>query len=89
MNNLRNRQIREALDEDKNMYAKAFELEKRRVQLMDEAPAQYDQLNAESLGQVDEFVQELKIVLEKKLAPLKTLEHNQGGTRGMQLRRSD
>ena len=79
MNDLRNRQIREALDEDKNMYAKAFELEKRRVQLMDEAPAQYEQLNAESLGQVDEFVQALKIVLERKVAPLQSLLHNQGG----------
>ena len=67
MNDLRNRQIREALDEDKNMYGQAFELEKRRVQLMDEAPAQYEQLNAESLGQVDEFVQALKIVLELSL----------------------
>ena len=79
MNDLRNRQIREALDEDKYMYGQAFELEKRRVQLMDEAPAQYEQLNAESLGQVDEFVQALKIVLEKKVSPLKSLEHNQGG----------
>ena len=79
MNDLRNRQIREALDEDKNMYAKAFELEKRRVQLMDESPAQYEQLNAESLAQVDEFVQALKIVLEKKVSPMRSLQYDQGG----------
>ena len=77
MNNLRNRQIREALDEDKNMYAKVFELEKRRVQVMDEAPQQYQQLNAESLGQVGELVQALKMSLEKKISPMLLLDKNQ------------
>ena len=36
MDSIRLRQIREALDSDKRMYAAAFELEKRRVARMDE-----------------------------------------------------
>ena len=59
------RQIREALDDDKNMYAKAFDLVKRNV-AQGEEPQQYVQLNHEDLGSVGELVQQMLILLEKK-----------------------
>ena len=52
MDAIRLRQIREALDYDKRMYAQAFELEKRRVSRMGEKPDEQTQANQGSLDSI-------------------------------------
>ena len=60
MDAIRLRQIREALDTDKRMYAAAFELEKRRVARMDEKPDDQTAAQQGSLETVGEALSELK-----------------------------
>ena len=60
MDAIRLRQIREALDYDKRMYAAASELEKRRLAKMDERPDDQTAANQGSLESVGEALAELK-----------------------------
>ena len=70
MDSIRLRQIREALDTDKRMYAAAFELEKRRVAKMDERPDDQTQANQSSLETVGDALAELKENLEERVIAL-------------------
>ena len=70
MDSIRLRQIREALDTDKRMYAAAFELEKRRVARMDEKPDDQTAAQQGSLETVGEALSELKENLEERVIAL-------------------
>jgi hypothetical protein len=70
MDSIRLRQIREALDTDKRMYAAAFELEKRRVAKMDEKPDDQTAANQGSLETVGDALAELKENLEERVIAL-------------------
>ena len=70
MDAIRLRQIREALDYDKRMYAQAFELEKRRVAKMDERPDDQTQMNQGSLDSIGEALSELKENIEERVIAL-------------------
>ena len=60
-------QIQEVLNYDRSMYAKAFDLEKKRAPKFEEEPAgEYLQLNQEVLQQVEQLVAQFKILLDKK-----------------------
>ena len=65
MDAIRLRQIREALDYDKRMYAQAFELEKRRVSRMGEKPDEQTAAQKGSLESVGEAVSELNENIEE------------------------
>ena len=70
MDSIRLRQIREALDTDKRMYAAAFELEKRRVAKMDEKPDDQTAANQGSLDSIGEALSELKENIEERVIAL-------------------
>ena len=70
MDSIRLRQIREALDTDKRMYAAAFELEKRRVAKMDERPDDQTAANQGSLDSIGEALSELKENIEERVIAL-------------------
>jgi len=70
MDSIRLRQIREALDTDKRMYAAAFELEKRRVARMDEKPDDQTAAQQGSLETVGDALLELKENLEERVIAL-------------------
>ena len=75
-------QIQEVLNYDRSMYAKAFDLEKKRVPKFEEEPAgEYLQLDQEVLQQVEQLVAQFKILLDKKQNKAEAVS---GGSRQIQ-----
>ena len=70
LDDIRRNQIQEAMNYDRTMYMKAFQLTKRAVNVMDPEPAPenepYVQVNPEETGALGELVSEIMRLLEEK-----------------------
>jgi hypothetical protein len=77
LDDIRRNQIAEAMNYDRTMYMKAFQLTKRAVNVMDPEPAPenepYVQVNPEETGAVGELVSEMMQLLEQKYNDLDDL----------------
>jgi 3-dehydroquinate dehydratase len=79
MDALRMSQIREALDADKIVQGKSFDIVKRWVSTQQEEPVEYQQLNEEDINTAGELVSAFQELLEKKLAEVSHRIRNNSG----------
>jgi hypothetical protein len=73
MDSIRQRQVREALDYDKNINKAVFAIEKKQVARMADNVLPYSQLNSEATDSAAQVVNSLLVMLEAKRAELRSL----------------
>jgi hypothetical protein len=82
LDDIRRNQIAEAMNYDRTMYMKAFQLTKRAVNVMDPEPAPenepYVQVNPEDTQAAEELVNNLLLLLEQKRNAIDSLTRGQG-----------